>query len=322
MEGLIEATKSEPRKEFQSYLFFLRHFCQLVGGTPASTDGRREVLTRLLDEQKDHLRSSTSIRPPTPVAFGLRKYLFTAWNAEALSRLSTIFEPEVRQFTNQWKPVQCYYAIYFQLVALQLRATGKISAHHAGTLKFATQSALDWLPAPWNLWFDYSSGGNNFPATTKFHAGPGWNLSNNDPHVHLANFYRRTAQRNQLEKWRSKLKKERLKEGPRRGKRYRVADVKTGRVSIFDVLWRFRCWANYQAADVIIEGADTLAYAAEFDESFNHIVDATSILCEAALCRFLGRDRMNALYQEYVGLVGATLDASQIRLRRELICGG
>src|SRR5262245_34161200 len=60
----------------------------------------------------------------------VRKFLFTAWNAEAVARLSMLLDQDVRQFTNQWKPVQCYYAIYFHLVAMHFIVQGTVQKKH------------------------------------------------------------------------------------------------------------------------------------------------------------------------------------------------
>jgi hypothetical protein len=58
---------------------------------------------------------------------------------------------------------------------------------------------------------------------------------------------------------------------------YRVADVPVDPVSIFDVLWRFRRWANYLEADTIIEGGEFQPYAIEFDDCFNNIMEARQL---------------------------------------------
>ena len=102
---------------------------------------------------------------------------------------------------------------------------------------------------------------------------------------------------------------------------YRIPDVPTDPVSIFDVLWRFRRWANYLEADTIIEGADFQPHAVEFDECFNEIMEMTATICENVLCRYLGRPALHALYQEFVALTHGRLDTSAVERRRDAICG-
>jgi hypothetical protein len=120
-----------------------------------------------------------------------------------VARLSALLDADIRQFTNQWKPVQSYYSIYFHLVTLHFVVNGKVLKRHEPTLRWATQSILGWFPVPWSLRLDYTGGTlHNFPAGTAMWANGGWNLRNNEPYFHVANFFRRTAQRNQREDWR------------------------------------------------------------------------------------------------------------------------
>jgi Recombinase len=69
----------------------------------------------------------------------------------------------------------------------------------------------------------------------------------------------------------------RVEAGPRAGRIYTIADVKVDPISFFNVLWRFRRWANYLDADTIIEGGDYVPHAVEFDSSFSEIVEAMAL---------------------------------------------
>jgi hypothetical protein len=75
-----------------------------------------------------------------------------------VARLSAILDADIRQFTNQWKPVQSYYSIYFHLVTLHFVVNGKVLKRHEPTLRWATQSILGWFPVPWSLRLDYTGG--------------------------------------------------------------------------------------------------------------------------------------------------------------------
>lgn len=313
---------AEAAIEFQSYLFFLRHFCHLV--RLARPNDAQALSIRLVEEQAPligHLQQ----RPIQPAELPeIRKYLFTAWNSEAVARLSTLQAPEIRQFTNQWKPVQSYYAIYFHLVTLHFVLNGQPLKRHEPTLHWATQSILHWFPVPWSLRLNYDTGELlRFPPGTAMWAGSGWNLANNEPHSHVANFFRRTAQRNQREDWREhyrRKKKRRIPAGPRKGRTYRIADVPVDPVSIFEVLWRFRRWANYLEADTIIQGGDFLPHAVEFDEAFTEIIDTSALLLEAALCRCMGSLALDGLYQEFVALTDGKVDTAALARRRAVVC--
>src|SRR5262249_54550215 len=56
---------------------------------------------------------------------------------------------------------------------------------------------------PWSPRLDYDTSTlHNFPSGTSLRAPSGWNLRNNEPYLHMANFFRRTAERNRHEDWR------------------------------------------------------------------------------------------------------------------------
>ncbi len=316
---------SSPASEFQSYLFFLYHFRQLIWRGRGDT--KPELLQQIAASQVPLLANITVRALTGQDRAAIRKYVFTAWNSEAVARLPAGFDPEVLQFTNQWKPVQAYYAIYFHLVALHLAINGTVSKNHAPTLRYATSTILSWFPQPWCLRLDYNTKtlNNEFPAGTPITAPSGWNVSRETPsYTHVACFFRSTAQRNQYEAWldnyKNKKPKPRIPSGPRAGKIYTIADVKVDPVSIFNVLWRFRRWANYLEADTIIEGGDYVPHAVEFDKSFNEINETTALVCEHILRSYLGIDRLRELYQEYLHLTSGHLDCEPVERRRVALC--
>lgn len=311
--------------EFRSYLFFLRHFCILIHQGRAEPDNYDLLSLAISADQAPLIAHLHQRQLGDADVREVRKYLFTAWNSEAVARLSALLDADVRQFTNQWKPVQSYYAIYFHLVTMHFVVNGKVLKRHEPTLRWATQTILHWFPNPWFLRLDYESGTlHNFPRGTAMWAEGGWNLRNNEPYFHVANFFRRSAQRNQREDWREhykKNKKRRIQSGPRKGRMYRVADVPVAPISIFDVLWRFRRWANYLEADTIIEGGEYQPHALEFDGCFNEIMETTATIFENVLCRYLGRHVLHALYKEFLALAHGRLDTSAVERRRDIICG-
>lgn len=85
-----------------------------------------------------------------------------------------------------------------------------------------------------------------------------------------------------------------------------------GKVSVFDALWRFRRWANYQEADFE-------RHASEFDNCFTEIVGATAVVLESVLLQYIGKDTLRALYEDYLKLVGNRLDCSAIKLRQQVL---
>jgi len=311
-----------PASEFQNYLFFLFHFRQLIGR--GRSNAKAELLQHLAVAQTPLLAHMPPRALSAQDRAAIRKYVFTAWNSEAVARLPAGFDPEVLQFTNQWKPVQAYYSIYFHLVSLHLAINGTASRSHAPTLRYATSTILPYFPQPWCLRLDYNTRTlDQFPDGTSMTAPTGWNVSRDtDSHTYVACFFRSTAQRNQRELWRDqyKGKRRRLLSGPRAGKIYTAADVKVDSVSVLNVLWRFRRWANYLEGDTIIEGGDYTPHAVEFDQSFNDINETTALVCEHILRSYLGTAHLRELYQEYLQLVGARLDCEPVERRRMALC--
>jgi hypothetical protein len=231
-------------------------------------------------------------------------------------RLSALLDADIRQFTNQWKPVQSYDAIYFHLVTLHFVVNGKVLKRNEPTLRWATQTILGWFPLPLALRLDYTNGTlHNFPA--------------GEPPQQRAVLPRgeclpRSAQRNQRKDCREhyrRNKKRQLTAGPRRVGCTVVADVPGDPVPIFDVLWHFRRWANYLEADTIIEGGEAQPDAIEFDECFNDIMKTTATTLESILCRYLGRGALHALYQEFIALAHGRLDTAAVERRRDVSCG-
>jgi hypothetical protein len=307
--------------EFQTYVFFLRHFCQLIrNGRGGLYNGA--LISALVAEQQPLVQALGALEYTDAERRHVRKYLFTSWNAEALARLSTLHDPDVRRFTNQWKPVQCYYAVYFQLVAAQYVATRAVQRSHEPTIKYSTNSLVHWLPRPWCCRLDFDDGLlREFPANTAMRGASGWNLANNEPYHHVACFLRRTGERSQQETVADlRRRRKRIPAGrPRAGRLYTRADVRVGTVSVFDVLWRFRTWANYHEGDTIIEGGEYVDHAVEFDARFNEIVDTTAVLIEGVIRRRLGAATLREFYDAFLGIAAGHLDAGTIARRRGFV---
>jgi hypothetical protein len=137
-------TGNSAASEFQNYLFFLYHFRELVRRQRGAT--RLDILRRIETEQAPRFAHVARRQLNDRDHATIRKYLFTAWNAEAVSRLPAGFDPEVLQFTNQWKPVQAYYSIYFHLVTLHFAVNARVPRQHEPTLRYTTQNILPWFP--------------------------------------------------------------------------------------------------------------------------------------------------------------------------------
>ena len=311
-----------PAREFQSYLFFLRHFSALIRAGRHAAYGN-PLLVAISVAQAPLIANAGPDAFTVAEQHNLRKYLFTAWNSECVARLSSLFDPEVRRFTNQWKPVQSYYATYFGLVASQYAVAKRIQRAHEPTINYATNSLVHWMPVPWCCRLNYDSHAlHHFPPNTATHGPSGWNLANNEPYFHLACSLRITAFRRQSETLSDlRRRRRRIPAGQARaGRLYTRGDVRAGTVSFFDVLWRFRRWANYHEGDTIIEGGEVQDHAVEFDARFNEIMDTTALLCESVVGRKVGTPALRAWYDEFLHLTQGRMDTMTVERRRAILC--
>ncbi len=313
----------EAARKFRTYLFFLRHFDRAIRqGRPHDTP--EALVSALVSEQHVLLDAIVppAITPATAVA--VRKMLFNAWNSETVARVNSLFDLDVRAITNQWKPVQTYYALYFLLAAVhEVYAPGHKQGHEL-TLRFATNSIAQRFPRPWCCYHDFDAGVCHRFAWQ--HPPPvmsGWNLANhNDAYVFIVHFYRTTGQEKRYERWLDHGKKKKHKPGhPKAGKAILIKDVTGGAVAFWDVLWRMRKWVNYKEAQSLLEGQDFVPYVEEFDATLNSILTASAAVVEHLLYALIGDERMTQMYSSYLDLTAGKVDCSALQVRRDVLCG-
>lgn len=311
-------------QKFQTFLLFLRHFYDLVLAERDDSSEEKLILA-LLREQAALLRTPAPRSLSPDLCLTVRKRLFNAWNSETVARMNSNFDVEVRVITNQWKPVQAYYALYFLLAAVhEIHQPGRRHAHET-TLRFATSTIGQKLPKPWCCQYDFDNGQCvAFPWANLPHVMPGWNISRYTPaEDFVANLLRTTGEEKQRERWREHYKGKH-KRNPaghaRAGKLVRTSDMQVGVISFWDVLWRLRKWVNYKEAEAMLEGQD-LEGAHEFDAALNSILTTSATVLENLLNSLLGSARMNEMYDCFLTTVGGKVDLSHLKLRRDLICG-
>jgi hypothetical protein len=312
----------DARQKFQTYLFFLRHFDRLVrhGRNDESIE---HLVTALLTEQQPLL---AGIQPQTLTPARrevIRKRLFNAWNSETVARINSLFSPDVRVITNQWKPIQVYYAIYFLLAAIHELQAQPQRQTHEGTLRFCTLTIRQRFPSPWRCAYDFdASQCHDFAWVQLPTVVSGWNLTNHDdPSVFVAHFYRTTGLEKRYERWVEHGKKKRHKMGPRAGKRILIQEMNGGTVAFWDVLWRMRKWVNYKEAQAILEGQDYPDHVEEFDDRLNSILTTSAAALENVLYVLLGDETMTGMYASYLQATNGKVNCPELSLRRDLICG-
>jgi hypothetical protein len=309
-----------PRERFTTYRLFLFHFENILrekGKTQTA------ILTQLFSEQRSFLPNVTPLRLSDADSRKIRKLLFNARNSEMVARLNSRFDPALRRVTNQWKPIQTYYASYFLLVPLRMigaqSGSNKIDTHDK-TLTFATDNLCANLPKPWRCRYNVEQGNwSGFPTSPEPHAKPGWNLERyTDSYHNFAQFLRTTGDHKREEKW-SKVKVRKPKRGEKRPKK---KSISVGYISFWDALWRIRRWANYLEAQALLEGQEETP-AIEFDASINLVLMCSMAVLERVLSAHLGNEFMLQSYEDYMRTIGTSLAVEltkHLSVRRNLVC--
>ncbi len=313
----------EAVKKFQTYLFFPRHFDWLV--REGRDDNTVEHLVSALTDEQHALLATLQPQALTPARLSiLRKMLFNAWNSETVARINSLFAVDVRAITNQWKPVQVYYALYFLLAGVhELLAPGHKQGHEV-TLRFATNSISYLFPPPWRCYYDFDSGQcHRFAWQTAPPVSSGWNLANhNDANTFVVHFYRTSGMEKRYERWLEHGKRKKHKAGhAKAGKAIRIKDINGGTIGFWDVLWRMRKWVNYKEAQALLEGQAFQPHVEEFDSRLNSILTASAAVVEQVLYTLVGDAVMTELYDSYLGVTAGKVDCSALQVRRDILCG-
>jgi hypothetical protein len=299
---------------------FLFHFASILRGK-----GERQtaILARLFHEQRSFLSGPASLSLSDDERKRIRKLLFNAWNSEMVARLNSNFDRALLTVTNQWKPIQSYYALYFLLTPIRMiKAQGGFGGTdtHERTLTFATNNLWANLPMPWRCRYHVEQHTwQGFPSPPESHAKSGWNLARNwNSYENFAQFLRTTGDHKREERW-SKLKYRKSKPGDKRPKK---KSISLGYVSFWDALWRIRRWANYLEAQALLEGQEE-GPAKEFDSSVNQILMCSMAVLERILSAHLGNDFMLRVYDDYLKTIGVSVASEvtkHLTVRRDLVC--
>lgn len=239
-----------------------------------------------------------------------------------VARLNSTFDQALLTVTNQWKPIQAYYALYFLLTPIRMiKAPDGFDTidTHEKMLTFATHDLWASLPMPWRCRYHVEQHRwYGFPIPPEPRAKRGWNFELYvDPYENFAQFLRTTGDHKREEKW-EKLKSRRLKSGEKRRKK---KSILLNYVSFCDALWRFRRWANYLQAQALLEGQEEEP-AKEFDSNLNLVLMCSMAVLERVLSAHLGSEFMRRAYDDYlkIGHSVAPELMKHLKVRRDLVC--
>ena len=242
-----------------------------------------------------------------------------------VARLYSSLDQALLTVTNQWKPIQAYYALYFLLTPIRMvKAQGgfdRVSDTHERTLTFATSNVCANLPMPWRCKYHVEQQRwQGFPNPPESRAKSGWNLTRySSSYEWFAHFLRTTGDNKREEKW-GKIKSRKVKHGEKRPKK---KNISLGYVSFWDAAWRLRRWVNYLEAQALLEGQEE-GPAKEFDTSMNLVLMCSMAVLERVLSAHLGNEFMHRAYGDYLTTIGEKVTKGNLTehliLRRNLVC--
>lgn len=238
----------------------------------------------------------------------IKGLLMNSWNSELLLNFPHLLEDDFLKFSNHWAPVQSYYAIYLACRALIVAKGLNANGDHATTLNtlvnFINTEKL--FPNPWNILCNTNSF-LNLPNNTK----PGQiNPLENPEHFKsdtnklldsLCMFLRTTRQRIIEEKCIRWKEKNPTKKGPRKRLSPGIRkgfEKRERQTSLFDCFYRLRIRSNYKDVDIFILGSSAPEIGLYF-KSLCNITDKTLFLVESYLYRYLGKQGMESIVNEY-----------------------
>jgi hypothetical protein len=206
---------------------------------------------------------------------------------------------------NGWLPEQAYYAVFHAGGALAV-ASGQDRPrdHMKGLHALGAHAVSGRLPFPWSA----RCSGCPQLGTERFEGlpvpRPVHVLSSPTPDTasdRLAMFLRTTREK-ELERLFDINRHRGMSPGKRRNLRRTDKQRITQRVpptTVFDLLWRMRKKAHYDAPDTFVLGGNGVTEARHFAECLVLVTDATVAAIEALVCAYVGPAEMARMSQRY-----------------------
>lgn len=298
---MIIAAQFRPRSDdqvrFDTYRFYLRSFASFLTDVHADW----EMFGRAWASRvKQRPRMSTVDED------WLRRFLRLAWNTEHLLSIDAP-DVEMARVSNQWLPVQAYYAVYSAAEAFTYCLDGHKAEGHVKTLR----KASDWLvhhgPEPWNLCYRGARGrGGNDANPVNF--PPGLTLPSNLQRVGVQPI-------RMIGRCLKAEHSHRIDDSWRRGvgqKKY--AFQPSGPTTLLHFLYRLRLKANYGDVDLfLVDASDSEIQG--FGNHLREICFWTLMLFEIETRHRVGPPVFDRLAEDY--LVG---NAKATRLQMRMTC--
>lgn len=289
---------------FRTYANYLEDLSGLIAGrhgfAESLVDGVHSAVLGLPQVVKTPRR-----RLAPAAAAELDTCLRRAWSflRRALRELEDEIEFDAE--ANGWLPEQCYYAVFHAGRALAVATAQNPPRDHAAGLRLLGDQVVHGkLPFPWSATCEGCphTGSQRFsgidgPGAVHPLASPGPETASD----RLAMFLRTTRQK-ELDRLFDQRRHQGLPDGKRRNisrQEKERAAARLAPTTIFDLLWRMRKKAHYEAPDTFIFGANGDTEARHFAECLVLVTDATVAAIEGVICAYVGPEQMARMTELY-----------------------
>jgi hypothetical protein len=290
--GLDIQTDSDAARALSTYRNYL---LALRGFVDVSYRGPRGRFRRLAEEQTQ-IPKFQALQPAGRYDLeAIRSVLFNAWHTEAVLALpGALPDAGLIRFTNQWAPVQAYYAVYSLMRAWFLTEGNTTSSHSQALRSMSSVVAYRGVfPAPWSF---ACSGGHTLgdAVHTGFPSGriydvnalttPPGTYSYDDWSSKILRTTRKFFLEQAEQKWKAGHRTKRGAHYKRipSAERQRIAS-RVHPTTVFDFVYRLRIRSNYRDVDDFVSGQLSDSDAQAYFQSLLFFTRATMQVLETLI---------------------------------------
>lgn len=302
-------------RKFKVWRNYLYHYARFI----KSSYNNNQI--HINNNLKKILENRQNSKPTTLTTAGVdyvERMLINAWNTELVNSYTNNLSNAHVISINHWKPTFLYYSIYSMLNILFYLHNKREAEHHREVLSFLSKAIKNNnvnLCPPWDFMYALSERNKyiNFPKNYNPETVSPWGR-NIKPIHSIGMWLRTTSEKYRDYSWKEKSKKKR-KKLKKKSKLY----IKP--MSLFDCLFRFRLWVNYNEAKAILEGQKKYRIdSKEFYEDIDTILKSTLFCLEYNIMQLLGSRMLKDFYNKFINTLPSKADKSALESRINLIC--